>query len=75
MQMDMIKEGRPELVDLKVGDKIEVTEVYGDGRGGLLTSKERMEVIEIYKSTFDAQDKEGRVYRHALVSDCWKKVA
>jgi hypothetical protein len=75
MQMDLIKNDSPELVDLNVGDKIEVTEVYGDGRGGLLTSKDRLEVLEIHKLTFDAQDKEGRVYRHALVSDCWKKIA
>jgi hypothetical protein len=61
--------------NLNVGDKIEVTEVYGDGRGGLLTSKAHMEVIEIYKVTFDAQDKKYRVYRHALVGDRWKKVA
>jgi hypothetical protein len=75
MQMDLIKNDPPEQVDLKVGDKIEVTDVYGDGRGGLLTSKARLEVIEVYKLTFDAQDKEGRVYRHALVGDRWKKIA
>ncbi len=73
--MKLIKKAQPKQVNLNVGDKVQVTEVYGDGRGGLLTSKVRLEVIAFYKVTFDAQDKEGNVYRLALVGDRWKKVA
>lgn len=72
--MKLIRKAQPKQVNLNVGDKVQVTHLQGDGRGAVLTSKVRLEVVKVNKVTFDAQDKEGNVFRVDIDTDNWKKV-
>ncbi len=73
--MKLIKKAQPKQVNLNTGDKVQVVQIHEDGRGGVLTSKVRLEVLKVNKVTFDAQDKEGNVFRVDTDADTWKKVA
>jgi len=72
--MKLIKKTQPKQVNLNVGDKVRVVQIHEDGRGAVLTSKARLEVVKVNKVTFDAQDKEGNVFRVDIDMDNWKKV-
>ena len=72
--MKLIKKAQPKQVNLNVGDKVRVTHLQGDGRGAVLTSKVRLEVLKVNKVSFDGQDKAGNVFRIDIDTDNWKKV-
>lgn len=53
MQMDMIKEGRPDLVDLNVGDKIEVLGTGSVSANHLKKKWEVLDVIDLHQPSSD----------------------